>query len=169
MDTETKVRMRGEGGHTWTFSLPLKGEHLIQYQSGKLVPADEASEEALAACHPAETPVEAPETELPPPDPEEGAQAEKEAAAARAAALDEVTEGTIDLEELFAQVEDEEPPEHVLGHIHVKAALLAVKGIGEKTAQGILTELEIEGDHHLAMLGPDQQAALIEKAAEHTS
>jgi hypothetical protein len=97
---------------------------------------------------------------LPTPDPAEGAAAEAHAAQARRSALAAVSAGSVTLAELFDQVEAEEP-KHQLGHIHLRAALLALPHIGEIRADRILDEAGLASDTHLAELGIHQRAGLI--------
>lgn len=99
-------------------------------------------------------------TQLPPPDPAEGAAAEAQAAEARASALAELTAGSLTLAELFAQVDAEEP-KHQLGHIHVHAALLALPHIGEVRAGQLLDDIGVPYSRHLAALGDAQQRWLV--------
>jgi len=103
-------------------------------------------------------------SQLPPPDPAEGAAAEAQAAEARANALAELSAGSLTLAELLVQVEGEEP-HHQLGHIHVRAALLALPHIGEVRADEVLASLGLEPGRHLASLGREQQVLLCENAA----
>ncbi len=103
---------------------------------------------------------------LPAPDPAEGAAAESQAAEARSSALGELSEGDLTLEELFRAVDDEEPA-HQLGHIHVRAALLALPQIGETRADEILEAVGLEGDRHLDTIGSLEQEALLAEVAQH--
>lgn len=105
-----------------------------------------------------------PVSQLPPPDPAEGAAAEAQAAEARASALAELTAGSLTLAELLVQVEGEEP-KHQLGHIHVRAALLALPHIGTVKADELLAGLSLEPDRHLASLGSEQARLLCENVA----
>jgi hypothetical protein len=98
-------------------------------------------------------------TTLPPPNPEEGAAAEAQAAEARRSALDELTAGSLTLGELFDEVELEDPKRQ-LGHIHLRAALLALPHIGETKADEIIAAVNLERDRHLDTIGVEQQAHL---------
>lgn len=97
---------------------------------------------------------------LPPPDPAVGNEANQQASQARRSALQELTDGSITLEELFTAV-DQEEPHHQLGHMHLRAALLALPHVGEKRADAILEAVEVEGDRHIDTIGTRQQAAII--------
>jgi hypothetical protein len=102
---------------------------------------------------------------LPTPDPEQGAAAEAQAAEARRSALDELRVGSLTLAELFDEVEHEDP-KHQLGHIHVRAALLALPHIGEVKADEIIAALNLTRDRHLDTIGLEQQFKLEELVAE---
>lgn len=104
---------------------------------------------------------------IPTPDPAQGAAAEAQAAEARRTALEAVTAGSLTLEELFAQV-DAEDPHHQLGHIHARAALLALAHIGDVKADQILDGLGIKHDEHLDVLGSEQRAAILQEVADHS-
>lgn len=103
-------------------------------------------------------------TQLPPPNPAAGGAAEAQAAEARRNALQAITDGSLTMDELFAQIEQEEP-HHQLGHIHVRALLLALPHIGETKADELLREVGIEASRHLASLGSEQRTVLAENAA----
>lgn len=103
-------------------------------------------------------------TPLPPPD-QPGATAAAQAAnKARDAAESALKDGTLDLAGLFAQV-DAETGNPVIGHMHVKAALVALPGIGEVKAEAILAEVGVPAGEHLDVLGVNQRAALTEAVA----
>lgn len=104
---------------------------------------------------------------LPTPDPAQGAAAEAQAAEARRTALDAVTAGSLTLDELFAQV-DAEDPHHQLGHIHARALLLALPHIGEVKADEILDGLGIKHDEHIDVLGGQQRAAIGQAVTDHS-
>lgn len=101
---------------------------------------------------------------LPPPNPEEGAAAESEAAEARRTVLSAMANSELGLEDLFRLV-DEEGPKHQIGHIHVRAALLALPYIGEAKSDEILEAMGLPHDRHIDVLGPDERFAIIELAA----
>lgn len=100
---------------------------------------------------------------LPAPDPAEGEAAEAAANKERDEAVEALSGGSYTLAELFENV-DKEGEHHVLGHMHVRAALLALPGIGDVKADAILSDLGIEGSEHLDVLGSDERAAIIEAA-----
>lgn len=101
---------------------------------------------------------------LPPPDPAAGNAASVAADAARDVAEAALKDGSLNLDGLFAQV-DAETGKHVIGHMHVKAALVALPHIGEVKAAKILTETGINGGEHLVQLGAQQRVALTEAIA----
>lgn len=105
-------------------------------------------------------------TNLPPPDPEQGAAAESQAAEARASALEALTEGAITLQDLFARVVAEEPHRQ-LGHIHVRAALLSLPHIGEKRADEILDALGIPPHRHLDAIGTRERELVYEAISKY--
>jgi S13-like protein len=96
---------------------------------------------------------------LPPPDPAEGNAASVAASEARDAAEQQLKSGALDLPGLFAAA-DAETGHHTIGHMHVKAALVALPHIGEVKAARILAELAIAGDEHIDVLGGKQRQAL---------
>lgn len=96
---------------------------------------------------------------LPPPDPAEGNAASVAASEARDAAEQQLKSGTLDLPGLFAAA-DAETGHHTIGHMHVKAALLALPHIGEVRSARILDDLGIKHDEHLDVLGAEQRQAL---------
>lgn len=101
---------------------------------------------------------------LPPPDQPAASAAAQAANQARDTAEAALKDGTLDLTGLFAQV-DGETDHHPIGHMHVKAALLALPKIGEAKASEILTATGIAADEHLDVLGPNQRTALAEAVA----
>lgn len=84
---------------------------------------------------------------------------------ARGLVLAEVSAGSLSLDEVFAAVDAEEPASHTIGHIHVRALLIALPRIGEVKADAILDGLGVAHDHHLASLGSSQRAAIVAGAA----
>lgn len=106
------------------------------------------------------------ESALPPPDPAEGEAALIQADEARTAASNELSEGSLTLEELFAQV-DEEGPRKQLGHMHLRHALVALPHIGETRADEILETVGLEGDRHLDTVGSHEQESLLEEASKY--
>lgn len=107
---------------------------------------------------------------LPTPDPAEGRAASEEAAQARRDAEEALRSGTMRLEALFTQVdaESEEQGHKVYGHMHLRAALLALPFIGEKKANEILDNLGLAHDVHLAQLGDNQRQAVIQAVIDHS-
>src|SRR5438132_797059 len=97
---------------------------------------------------------------LPPPNPEQGAAAAKKANEARSNILDAMKAGNMDMESLFRLVDDE-GLEHILGHIHLRTALLALPHIGEKRAWDILDQLGLEPHRHLDALGSHQRESIL--------
>jgi hypothetical protein len=104
---------------------------------------------------------------LPPPDPAAGEQAAQAAEAARRDVESQLSSGSLDLTGLFAMNEQERTaggPRHV-GHMHLRAALLALPHIGEKKADEILTEVSIPADRHIDDIGTQEQQKLSEAVA----
>lgn len=101
---------------------------------------------------------------LPPPNPAEGEAAALAADEARSTALAAVSAGTVTLEALLAEAQTGTP----LGHIHARAALLALPKIGDVKADEILDGLGIKHDEHLDVLGVDQRAALVAEVASRS-
>lgn len=101
---------------------------------------------------------------LPPPDPAAVNAAAQAAAQAREAVEEQLTAGTLDLAGLFAQV-DAETDHHVIGHMHVRAALLALPKIGDVKANAILDWLGIKHDEHIDVLGATQRQDLANAVA----
>jgi hypothetical protein len=104
---------------------------------------------------------------LPKPDPQAGAAAEQQAAEARRTALRSLSDGSLTLDELFTRVQDEEP-KHQLGHIHARAALLALPRIGQKKASAILDDLGIPHDRKIDKLGARQRKAIIQSVVDRS-
>jgi S13-like H2TH domain len=104
---------------------------------------------------------------LPAPDPAVGSAAAKKANDDRAAVTVQLREGTMTLAELFETVEAEESDHYIVGHMHLRHALLALPHIGETRADEIIADLGLEGDRHLAAVGVQQQAALIQAVIDH--
>lgn len=104
----------------------------------------------------------------PPLNQEEGSETASETAQARREIEGQLADGSLTLADLFEMNEEETGDSHrTVGHLHVRAALLALKGIGEKKADAILAEVGIEGDRHIASLGSNQAEQLVAAAAEH--
>jgi hypothetical protein len=101
-------------------------------------------------------------------DQAEGTTASSETATARREALGQVSDGSLALNDLFQMADSESGDSgRVIGHMHIRAALLALPGIGEKKADAILTEVDVEGDRHIATLGSNQRDQLVQAVAEH--
>lgn len=102
-------------------------------------------------------------TDLPAPDPAEGQAAASQAAAARRDFSEALSNGEMSLLGLFEMAGDEtanQQTERPAGHMHIRAALLALPKIGEKTADRILSEVGIQGDRHIDSIGTQQRDAL---------
>jgi hypothetical protein len=97
----------------------------------------------------------------PPVDQYAGSEASAEAAQARREIEAQLADGSLSLADVF-EMNDQESgdSERIVGHMHIRAALLALKGIGDVKADAILAEVGIEGDRHIASLGSKQQAEL---------
>ena len=104
---------------------------------------------------------------LPTPDPAVGHAASLAAEEARDGVEANLKSGTVDLSGVFQQV-DAEGTKHVVGHMHARAALLALPHIGETKANEILDGLGIKHDEHLDALGSSQRAAIIQAVADHS-
>lgn len=106
---------------------------------------------------------------LPPPDPAKGSAAAQDANVRRDEVRDMLTDGALTLAEVFTEVESESKDGHfVIGHMHVRGALIALPRIGEKKADEILAGLGIEPDRHLASIGSDQRKALLQEVADRS-
>lgn len=105
-------------------------------------------------------------TNLPEPNPEAGSLANEEVSQARRDAQEALSEGKMRLEALFTQVnrERDEKGHRVYGHMHVKAALMALPHIDEKRASDILADLGFDGTTRLDQVGDRQRDILIELA-----
>lgn len=101
-------------------------------------------------------------------DQAEGTTAASETATARREIEGQLADGTLTLDDLFEMGDGESGDSHrVIGHMHVRAALLALKGIGEVKADAILKEVGIDGDRHVATLGSNQREQLATAVDEH--
>jgi hypothetical protein len=101
-------------------------------------------------------------------DQAEGSTAASETATARRETLGQVSDGSLGLEDLFQMADSEEGDSgRVIGHMHIRAALLALPGIGDKKADAILDDVDVEGDRHIATLGSNQRDQLVAAVAEH--
>jgi hypothetical protein len=99
-------------------------------------------------------------------DQAEGTTASSETAAARRETLGQVTDGSLGLADLFQMAEGESGDSgRIIGHMHIRAALLALPGIGDKKADAILADVGVEGDRHIATLGSNQRDALVAAVA----
>lgn len=96
-------------------------------------------------------------TGLPVPDPAAGTAANEEAGMARQDALRALNDGTLTLRGLFDQGANPGP----VGHMNVKAALIALPGIDQVRADAILEQLQISPSANVDQLGTNQQTALI--------
>ncbi len=102
-------------------------------------------------------------SDLPSPDQAAASEAASEAAHARSDALREVSAGTLTLAGLYERINVEERP--VLGHIHVRAALLAHPHIGDVKADAIIEALGVKPGEHLERLGSRQRDMIEQLAA----
>lgn len=98
----------------------------------------------------------------PVPDPAVGHAAETAADEARRAAEQSLKDGSLDLAGLFSQVDAEDDAgTRTYGHMHIRAALLALPHIGDVKANKILDELGIKHDEHLDVLGSQERQDII--------
>jgi hypothetical protein len=97
-------------------------------------------------------------------DPREGEMANEEVSAARRDIEGQLADGSLGLADLFEMNESEPRGEshRIVGHMHLRAALLSLDGIGEVKADEILDEVGLEGDQHIDTLDSDDQARLVE-------
>lgn len=98
-------------------------------------------------------------TNLPEPDPAAASLANEEVSAARRDIETQLADGSLTTDDVFQMSESEATSgaHRVVGHMHVRAMLLALPGIGETRADEILDEVGIEGDRHVDTLGVDEQ------------
>ena len=104
---------------------------------------------------------------LPTPDQAAAEKAAQAAATARQDLEAQLTAGTLTLEGLFQQSEAEPKGDshRVVGHMHVKAALVALPNIGDTKADAILATLGMDHDKHIDALGTTEQSAIIAAVA----
>jgi hypothetical protein len=110
-------------------------------------------------------------TDLPEPDPAAGELANEEVSQARRDAEQALSEGKMGLQALFSQVdqEREEGGHRVYGHMHVKAALMALPKIDEVKATDIITDLGWDGTTRLDQVGDQQREVLYELVIDETT
>lgn len=96
-------------------------------------------------------------TGLPVPNPAAGSAANHEAGIAREDAIRALGDGSLDLRGLFGEGATPGP----VGHMNVRAALIALPGIGDVRADEILQQLQISPSTNIDQLGVNQQQALI--------
>ena len=96
---------------------------------------------------------------LPAPDPAAGSAANKAASVARHAVGLGLADGTLTLDDVWAQV-DAEGDHKPVGHIHLRALLLDLSHIGEVKADEVLAQLGLEGTRHIVTLGTIEREAL---------
>lgn len=96
-------------------------------------------------------------------DPNVGAAAESAAEQARRDARQALTDGGLNLHGLFEMADQEKDEEgsRVIGHMHLRGALLALPWIGETKADAVLEECGLEADRHVASLGSHQRDQII--------
>lgn len=144
-----------DSGHARPFLASGRGSSLV---------ADPAKEDAMT------------DSALPPPDQHAASEAAREANARREEAERLLSDGSTTIEELFAEVDAErerdlhlgEGDQHRhLGHMHLRAALLAVPHIGEVKADQIIEAAGLKGDQRLDDIGSRQQAHVVELVAQH--
>lgn len=96
-----------------------------------------------------------------PVDQAQGTESASEAAQARRDIEGQLTDGSLTLTDLFQMSDAETGDSHrTVGHMHLRAALLALPGIGEVKADAILAEVGIKGDRHIDSLGSKQREKL---------
>lgn len=100
---------------------------------------------------------------LPAPDQPAATAAAAAANAARDSVVAQLSAGTMTLDSLFSLVDGETKP--VLGHMHLRAALIALPKIGEVKADKIIADLGLKSDEHLDVLGSQQRKAIAEALA----
>jgi hypothetical protein len=102
-------------------------------------------------------------SDLPPLDQEAGAEAEAEAEAGRRDLKTALSSGELTLQGLFDASDSESGDSgRVAGHMHIRAALLALPHIGDTKADAILDSVGIAGDKHVDAIGSDQRKKLEE-------
>lgn len=100
---------------------------------------------------------------LPPPNQREGATAHSEAEAGRREMKKALSTGGMTLQGLFDASDSEEKGQpKIAGHMHLRAALLALPKIGDKKANKILDGLGLAHDTHVAKVGKRQRKAVIQ-------
>lgn len=103
------------------------------------------------------------------PDPAAGSAAAEEANVRRDEIRQLLSDGALTLAEVFTEVEAESGAGHfVIGHMHVRGALIALPKIGEVKADQILDGLGLAHDTHLAQIGSQQRAALLQEVVDHS-
>lgn len=111
---------------------------------------------------------------LPEPDPAVGSAAHSTITEARRDIEGQLADGSLSMADLFQMVLNERTeaeasgqatPHRVVGHLKLRAALLAHDKIGEKKADEILEEVGLDGDRHLDDLGTEQQQQLVAAVA----
>jgi hypothetical protein len=108
-------------------------------------------------------------TDLPTPDPAAGEAAAQEAAQARQDIEAKLGDGSMTLTDLFGMSDQESGDSHrVAGHMHVKAALIALPHIDEVRANEILDAAGVAHDHHIDAVGSEQRSQIETAAASYT-
>ena len=100
-------------------------------------------------------------------DQQEGATAHAEAEAARRDIKAALASGELTLAGVF-EAADAEPngeSHRVVGHMHIRSALLALPNVGTVRADHLLEEAGLAGDRHIASLGSQQREKLLELVA----
>jgi hypothetical protein len=101
-------------------------------------------------------------------DQAEGTTAASDQAQARRELLAQASDGSLTLDDLFQAADQEDSGDHrIAGHIHLRAALLALPGIGDAKADAILEEVGVDGEKHLAAVGARQRKQLADAVQEH--
>lgn len=102
--------------------------------------------------------------DLPEPDQAAASLAAQEAAAARQDIESQLSDGSLSITDVFQMSDQEigETSHRIVGHMHIRAALLALPHIGDVRADEILEEVGIEGDRHIDTIGDDEQDEIAE-------
>jgi hypothetical protein len=100
----------------------------------------------------------------PEPDPALGEAAAEEAAAARRDIESQLADGSLTITDVFEMSDQEagQSSHRIVGHMHLRAALLALPHIGEVKADEILEEVGLEGDRHIDTIGDNEQQTIAE-------
>lgn len=98
----------------------------------------------------------------PTPDPAEGSTANEEVSAARRDVETQLGDGSLSIDDLrqMSEAEATTGSHRVVGHMHIRAALLALPHIGETRADEILDEVGVDGSRHIDDLGTHQVAEI---------